>query len=220
MNNKIRACSFFSGCGGLDLGFSNAGFDVVFANDNDKHVWETYQKNNNPDVLNKKSILDLSLNEIPDSDIFIGGPPCQPFSESGAKRGLNDQRGRLFLDYVNIIREKKPKVVLAENVRGLLAPRNKGALEKICSGFEDAGYRVYFKLLNACDFGVAQDRLRLIIVGVRSDFVERYSFPEVRKKRKNLSDVISDLEFNVVKYPSESVVIPNHHYPSDLSSVP
>ena len=105
---SLKVVSFFAGCGGLDLGFEQAGFQIVWANEYDETIHETYQFNHPNTFLCKKDIRILSTDEIPDCDGFIGGPPCQPWSEGGKQLGLNDERGKLFLDYLNFSCEVFP----------------------------------------------------------------------------------------------------------------
>ena len=112
----MKVCSFFSGCGGLDLGFTRAGFDVVWANDFDKSVEQTYQFNHPKTQFVSADIRTIKTDEIPDCDGFIGGPPCQAWSEGGKNLGLKDDRGKVFLDYIRLIKEKKPSFFVIENV--------------------------------------------------------------------------------------------------------
>ena len=107
MRKKIKIVSLFSGCGGLDLGFEKAGYDIVWANEYDKDIWATYRLNHKSTILDTRSITDISEDEVPDCDGIIGGPPCQSWSEGGAKRGLNDKRGKLFYDYIRILKAKQ-----------------------------------------------------------------------------------------------------------------
>ena len=102
--------SLFSGAGGLDLGFEKAGFDIVWANEYDKDIWATYRANHKA-YLCTKSICDVDVSEVPECLGIIGGPPCQSWSEGGAKRGINDKRGQLFFDYIRILKAKKPLCV-------------------------------------------------------------------------------------------------------------
>ena len=104
----MNIITLFSGSGGLDLGFKKSGFNVLWANEYDKSIWETYEKNN-PDVhLDRRSIVDIESHEVPDCDGMIGGPPCQSWSEAGSLRGINDERGQLFYDFIRLLRGKKP----------------------------------------------------------------------------------------------------------------
>lgn len=116
----MKIVSFFAGAGGLDLGFEKAGFDVVWANEYDKDIWETYEKNHKNTTLDRRSIVDIASNQVPDCDGIIGGPPCQSWSEAGAKREIADKRGQLFYEFMRILVDKKPKFFLAENVHSIL----------------------------------------------------------------------------------------------------
>lgn len=215
---SFKVASFFSGAGGLDLGFEQAGFDIIFANEYDKDIWATYEYNHPKTTLDTRSITLIDENEVPTCDGIIGGPPCQSWSEGGAKRGINDKRGQLFFDFIRILEAKKPAFFLAENVSGMLASRHKEALDNIKETFKDAGYDLHFKLLNTTDFGIAQDRKRVIFIGFRSDLNIDYSFPEPTKEaRKNLEDIIQDLEYNAVpalnkSKPNPDVKVENHEY--------
>ena len=104
----MKIVSLFSGCGGLDLGFEKSGFKVVWANEYDSSIWQTFLANFSGTVLDKRSIVDIPSNEIPEADGIIGGPPCQSWSEAGAGRGLDDKRGQVFFEYIRVLKDKKP----------------------------------------------------------------------------------------------------------------
>ncbi|EGU56781.1 DNA-cytosine methyltransferase, partial [Vibrio nigripulchritudo ATCC 27043] len=142
---KLTVASFFSGAGGLDLGFEKAGFSIPFANEFDKQIWATYEHNHPDTQLDRRSIVNIESEDVPDCDGIIGGPPCQSWSEAGSKRGIDDHRGQLFYEFIRILTDKKPKFFLAENVSGMLAPRHKQALENIKETFREAGYDLHFK---------------------------------------------------------------------------
>ena len=165
----MNICSFFSGAGGLDLGFKQYGFNIIYANEFDKKIWDTYEHNHPETFLEKKSISDITSNNVPDCDGIIGGPPCQSWSIGGANRGINDIRGKLFFNYIDIIKDKQPKFFLAENVEGILNKTHKQSYERILRTFDDIGYDVFVKLLNAVDYGVPQVRKRAIFIGFRKD---------------------------------------------------
>ena len=110
----MKIVSLFSGSGGLDLGFQKAGFDIVWANEYDKSIWETYEKNHVNTILDRRSIVNIDTSEVPDCDGIIGGPPCQSWSEAGSLRGIDDKRGKLFFDFIRIIKDKQPKFFLAD----------------------------------------------------------------------------------------------------------
>lgn len=191
---KYKVASFFSGAGGLDLGFKNAGFETVFANDIWKGCHATFEQNHGI-VINKKSIALVEANEVPEVTGFIGGPPCQSWSALGKKRGIADPRGKLFWTYFGMIEKKRPTFFLAENVAGMLFPRYKGELQKIIDQFEAIGYNVSFKLLNAKDYGVPQERKRVFIVGYNKDIMgdKTFEFPEPNEARVTLREAIGDL---------------------------
>lgn len=220
-----KICSFFSGAGGLDLGFANAGFDIVFANEYDKDIWATYEANHPTTPLDIRSITKLDASEVPECDGIIGGPPCQSWSEGGAQRGINDHRGQLFFDFIRMLETKQPKFFLAENVSGMTAPKHRDALDNIKATFEKSGYDLFFKQLNSKDFGIAQDRKRVIFIGFRKDLNIDYKFPEPTSATKNLKDVIGDLKDSALpainkSKPNAGLNIPNHEYMTgDFSSI-
>lgn len=216
----MNIVSFFAGAGGLDLGFQKAGFNVIWANEYDKDIWETYKKNHNHTKLDQRSIVNIETSEVPDCDGIIGGPPCQSWSEAGSLRGINDKRGQLFYDFIRILEAKKPKFFLAENVSGMLLPRHKEALENIKELFKNAGdgYELSFQLLNAADFEVPQDRKRVFFIGIRKDLGFKFEFPKPLEKKITLFEAISDLKDNVIsakegnKANLENCKITNHEY--------
>lgn len=218
MKKKIKVVSLFSGCGGLDLGFEKAGFDIIWANEYDKDIWATYRLNHKSTFLDTRSITDVKEEEVPDCDGIIGGPPCQSWSEGGAKRGLNDSRGRLFFDYIRILKAKQPLFFLAENVSGMLLDRHADALDGIKQAFKDAGYNLSFKMVNASDYGVPQDRKRVFFVGLRKDLDVRFLFPDPMKKKVTLRKAIGDLPPNPIPVANgimpnrEKPIIANHEY--------
>ena len=134
----MKIVSFFAGAGGLDLGFHKAGFNVVWANEYDKEIWETYEKNHPNTILDKRSIVNIPADEVPGCDGIIGGPPCQSWSEAGSARGIKDKRGQLFFDFIRILEAKQPKFFLAENVSGMLISKHNEALEGIKELFRNA----------------------------------------------------------------------------------
>jgi DNA (cytosine-5)-methyltransferase 1 len=190
----MKLASLFTGAGGLDLGFEKAGFHVVWANEYDSTIWETFEHNFPKTKLDRRSIVDVSPSDIPDGvDGIIGGPPCQSWSEAGAGRGINDKRGQLFFDYIRLLKEKQPKFFLAENVSGILHPKHAEAFSNIIKEFEGAGYVISWKLLNANDYDVPEDRLRVIIIGYHKKLKKKFEFPEPQKYKPVLKDAIYDL---------------------------
>jgi DNA (cytosine-5)-methyltransferase 1 len=188
---RMQVISLFSGAGGLDLGFEKAGFETVFANEYDKTIWATYQANFPKVHLDTRSIVDIPDADVPkEADGLIGGPPCQSWSEAGAHRGIEDQRGQLFFEYERILKHVKPKFFLAENVSGILSSRHSTAFAAIIDRFRRLGYDVNYRMLRASDFGVPQDRDRVIIVGLRSDLGCEFAFPEPVGAAPTMRDVI------------------------------
>ncbi len=215
---SLPIVSLFSGCGGLDLGFVKAGFEVIWANEFDKKIWSTFERNFPETFLDKRDIREIPSSDIPDCIGIIGGPPCQSWSEAGAQRGINDSRGKLFFEYTRIINDKQPKFFLAENVSGMLALKHREALDSIISLFSKAGYYVDYKLLNAKDYGVPQDRKRVIIIGYHKSLGIRFNFSIPKQRPVSLKDSIWDLRDNALpamKYNKsnyQSCILPNHEY--------
>ncbi|MGG6266495.1 DNA cytosine methyltransferase [Leptolyngbya sp. AN03gr2] len=213
--------SLFSGCGGLDLGFNQAGFRTIWANEYDKSIWETYKKNYPETVLDQRSIRSIPSEEIPECIGIIGGPPCQSWSEAGTQKGIDDARGQLFLEYVRVLKDKQPLFFLAENVSGMLHKKHLPALLSIITSFERAGYLVAHKLLNAADYGVPQDRERVFFVGYHASLKKRFNFDLLEKfhhQSQNLQNAIWDLRNLAIpaqdknKTNGEACKVPNHEY--------
>ncbi len=199
----MKVLSLFSGCGGLDLGFEKAGFEIPVANEFDKTIWETYKVNHPNTCLIEEDVRKLKSWDFPtDIDGIIGGPPCQSWSEAGALRGIDDARGKLFYDYIRILKDKKPKFFLAENVSGMLSKRHSEAVKNILKMFENCGYTVTMNLVNAKDYGVAQERKRVFFIGFRNDLHINYVFPQGSTRNNaekiTLRDVIWDLQYTAV----------------------
>jgi len=220
-NNNMNIISFFAGAGGLDLGFERAGFNVTWANEYDKEIWKTYEKNHPNTILDKRSMRNISVSEIPDKPMgVIGGPPCQSWSEAGALRGIKDKRGQLFYNFIEVLEEKQPLFFLAENVSGMLSPRHKEALSNIKDMFKNAGvgYDLSFELLNVSDYGVPQDRKRVFFIGFRSDLNIDFKFPKKFTKKITLEEAIGDLKNTVLparekNYTNgEDCKVLNHEY--------
>ena len=169
--------SFFAGCGGLDLGFRQAGFNVVWANEFEADVFETYEYNHPGTTLCKKDIREVTVDEVPDCDGFIGGPPCQSWSVAGKQRGIEDLRGQLFLNYIGFIKNKNPKFFLIENVKGLLDEKFSDTFKDFITTLDEAGYDVKYQLLDAVNYKVPQNRERVFIIGFRKDLNVHYEFP-------------------------------------------
>ncbi len=214
----MKLVSLFSGAGGLDLGFKKAGFEIIWANEYDRSIWETFTSNFPETYLDKRDIVKISSDEIPEAIGIVGGPPCQSWSEAGAGRGINDKRGKLFYEYIRVLKEKKPLFFLAENVSGILLPKHRKAFENLLESFQKIGYNITYELLNANDYDVPQDRKRVIIVGYDKKLGKSFKFPPKLSTRPVLRDAIYDLrkakeakDFNRAN-EQKKLFMPNHEY--------
>lgn len=176
---KMRIVSLFSGAGGFDLGLIQAGHEIVWANDFDVDAVATYRENIGAEVV-LGDVCSMESVSIPECDVVVGGFPCQGFSQANMLRFADDERNRLYLEFLRIVQDKQPLYFLAENVRGILSLAGGKAIEKIERDFAAAGYRVSKRLFNVADYGVPQMRKRVIIAGTRADLSEHldFVFPE------------------------------------------
>lgn len=198
--NFIEVCA---GAGGLSTGFINKGFKPIFLNDINKDCCNTL-KENHPNI----KIINDSMNNIKweeyECDILMGGIPCQSFSTIGKRKGLQDKRGTLMLDFISIILRVNPKIFIIENVKGLLTHDKGNTLKTILKKIK--GYNIKHKILNANDYGVPQKRERLFIIGVRQDIEKEYTFPSPQQYKPILKDILLDcpesegLKYNQKKF--------------------
>lgn len=212
----MRIVSLFAGAGGLDLGFELAGFDVIYANEYDSSIWDTYERNHKG-YLDKRDIRKVMSEDIPNCDGIIGGPPCQSWSEAGALKGIEDARGQLFYDYIRILKDKQPKFFLAENVVGMLSKRHEIAVDTIKKMFIDCGYDLTVNLVNVADYGIPQDRKRVFYIGFRKDLNVKFEFPKAPMLKRTLRDTIYDIKDIAVpalekNYSNPNVKLSNHEY--------
>lgn len=173
----MNIASFFAGCGGLDLGFEQAGFNVVWANEFEPHCRATYIRNHPNTEFVLGDVCKIAPNSIPDCDGFVGGPPCQSWSVGGKQKGLEDERGQMFLKYIELIKAKQPKFFVIENVKGMLDDKFKEVFEDFVDRLDSAGYDVQWTLLDAVNFCVPQNRKRVFFVGFRKELNVTFSFP-------------------------------------------
>lgn len=189
----MKVISLFAGIGGLDTGFIENGYEVVWANDIDKYAAQTYQANySSPIILG--DLNEINLDEIPSADIVIGGFPCQPFSSMGELKGFEDTRGTLFFRIVELIQNQierghKPKALVLENVRNLKHHDKGKTFKVIKKTLMDLGYKVYEQVLNSSDYGVPQTRNRTFIVCFSNSETE-FSYPEKTDLTLTLQDVL------------------------------
>ena len=214
----MKILSLFSGCGGLDLGFEKAGFEIPVANEFDPTIWETFKVNHPKTQLLECDIKNIKEEDLPkDIDGIIGGPPCQSWSEAGAMRGINDSRGQLFFEYIRLLKILKAKFFLAENVSGMLSKKHKEAVDNFIKLFKDCGYDVSLTLVNAKDYGVAEERKRVFYIGFRNDLKIDFKFPEGSTKDDNkkitLREILWDLKDSAV--PAEDK---NYHNPKAVNN--
>ena len=175
--HKYRVISLFSGAGGMDLGFINAGFEIVWANDFFKEAVESYKKNVDDRIV-YGDITKIDSSEMPDDiDLVIGGFPCQGFSVANTKRSMKDERNFLYKEMLRVIDDKKPKFFVAENVKGILSMKKGKVFDMIKNDFKKLGYNVDARLLNAAEYGVPQARERVVIIGNRIGVENPYPKP-------------------------------------------
>ena len=189
---KLKVVSLFCGCGGMDLGiqggfeflnksYKKLPFKVVYAVDNDSYATTIYNDNFKHKAI-VKDVRELTLEEVPDHDILLGGFPCQSFSiiaQNPPRLGYKDEKGKLFFEMIRILKAKRPRFFIGENVKGLLSANKKQAFPMIIDEFEKAGYHIKFKVLNASEYGIPQKRERVFIIGFRDkeDF-NIFDFPD------------------------------------------
>lgn len=181
MSKTYTVASMFAGIGGIDLAFEQAGFKVIWANEIDKHACRTYRLNFGDEYLVEGDIQNVNTDDIPDFDILISGFPCQAFSSVGLEKGFEDPRGNLFFETARVIAVRKPKVVFFENVANLIKHDDGRTFLTIFNTLAELGYCVKYKVMNASDYGIPQQRNRIYIAAFLDESVcERFNFPEER----------------------------------------
>ena len=192
MMNAMKVCSLFSGIGGIDLGFQQAGFDIVWANEFDKDAATTYRHNFGGEHLVEKDIRKVDVLEIPDFDVLVAGFPCQPFSIMGFRKGFNDPRGNLFFEIARIAEAKKPKVIFLENVANLLEHDDGKSFLTVYNALAPQGYSFRYQVMDAIEYGnVPQHRSRIFIVAFQDEMAcEKFKFPEKQELTVKLNDIL------------------------------
>lgn len=216
----MRLISLFSGAGGLDKGFHNAGFRTIVANEFDKKICPTFKANFPDTKLIEGDIRDIPSDAFPMNTVgIIGGPPCQSWSEAGTLKGIEDARGQLFYEYIRILRDTQPLFFVAENVPGMLAKRHTEAVRGFMNLFDQAGYDVNLKMLNANDFNVPEDRNRVFYIGFRKDLhINDYEYPLPLKHKPTLREAIWDLQETAIPAREknhtngDTCIVPNNEY--------
>lgn len=218
---RLKVASLFCGCGGMDLGiigdfsfldtnYPRSAFDIVYAVDNDEYCTKIYNANFEHKCV-VKDVREINPSNMPDFDVLVGGFPCQSFSISAQnppRLGYKDERGMLFFEMVKILKKKRPRAFIAENVKGLLSANHKQAFPMIMKEFSDAGYHMQYYIVNASKFGVPQKRERVIIIGFRDDIdMKNFNFSHYIPFSSVLKDVIDEKEnSNEDLYFSEKAV--------------
>lgn len=179
----------FSGLGGFRLALEYFRAECVFSSDIDDKVNKVYYKNFKDKPAG--DITKIEAKDIPDHDILCAGFPCQSFSISGKKLGFNDSRGTLFFDVARIVKEKKPKVVILENVKNFTTHDNGNTLKVVEATMHELGYTFFYKVLNAVDFGIPQNRERVYMISFRKDLnIKKFNFPISKSENINLKDIL------------------------------
>ena len=189
--SQLTLVSLFSGAGGLDLGFEKAAFRTIWANDINKDACATHRSWSGIDVV-CADIKDIDMDDIPRSNVIAGGFPCQGFSLAGPRK-VNDSLNKLYKFFVELVDRNQPDVFVAENVKGILTLGGGSIIRAIVNEFADKGYNVTPTLVNAADYGVPQDRMRVIIVGVKSELGKRFVFPDSSDEKVTLREAIGSL---------------------------
>lgn len=216
----MRIISLFCGAGGLDLGFNKAGFKTVTANEYDRKICPTFRVNfPNVDLI-EGDIRNIPSERFADNITgIIGGPPCQSWSEAGSLKGIEDARGQLFYEYIRVLKDKQPLFFVAENVSGMLAKRHSEAVSGFMKLFDEAGYDVNLKMLNANDYDVPEDRDRVFYIGFRKDLnIHDFEYPTPLEHKPTLRETIWDLQKTAIPAMDKNhsngdkCIVPNNEY--------
>ena len=188
----MKVCSLFSGIGGIDLGFKQAGFDVIWANELDKYAVATYTKNFGNDYIVAKDLRKIDVSTIPDFDVLVAGFPCQSFSSAGKQRGFDDERGQLFFEIVRIVESKKPEIIFLENVANLIEHDDGKTFLTVYNELVPFGYSFKYCVMDAQEYGnIPQHRERVFIVAFKDvEKCERFVFPEKIELTTNINDIV------------------------------
>lgn len=196
MLDKINVIDLFAGVGGLSLGFSRAGFKIVYANEYDKSIAESFKKNHTETIVDSRDIRDIDFektfrqfeNKV---GVVMGGPPCQGFSQKGKRIGINDERNFMFQQFVKVVEIVKPEFILLENVPSILSSENGYFKQEIIDVFTKLGYEVKYKVLRAEMFGVPQTRRRAVFIGRKNRL--NFELPDGNNKKTTVSEALNDL---------------------------
>lgn len=214
---NLRVASLFSGIGGIDLGFIQAGFEIVWANEFDQYACKTYRQNFGDTALVESDIKDINPNDIPEFDVLVAGFPCQPFSIAGKKKGFQDARGNLFFEIIRILKAKMPQVVFLENVPNLVEHDNGKTFMTIHNSLVELGYYIRYAVLDAKEYGnVPQTRKRVFIVAFLDlDKCQKFKYPEPIERTVSLNDIIN----RSIKHDDLYYYTANSFYFDDLKKI-
>lgn len=186
---KLTVGSMFAGIGGIDLAFKQAGFKIIWANEIDKYACRTYRLNFGNDSIIKEDIQNIKAGDVPYFDVLVAGFPCQAFSSVGLKKGFEDPRGNLFFETTRIINSVHPKAIFFENVANIVKHDNGNTFQTICNTLTELGYYFSYKIMNASDYGIPQQRNRLYLVAFKKkELADEFIFPKERKLKKTAFD--------------------------------
>ena len=210
-NKKYKVISLFAGIGGFDIGFENAGFNVIWANDFDKYAVQTYKANVSENIV--LGDIKLVKNQIPEHDILVGGFPCQPFSTLGKLEGFKDEeRGNLFFEIIDILKTHKTKIVVLENVKNLVKHDKGNTFKRIVQELTDLGYDLHYQIFNSADYGIPQRRNRIYIVGFLKEYfpdTTKFKFPEPFELTTTTQDFLDknvDKKYFLTKKIAETIL--------------
>ena len=199
---KPKVCSLFSGIGGIDLAFQQAGFDIVWANEFDCDAAKTYRHNFGGEHLVQRDIKGVKTEDIPDFEVLVAGFPCQPFSIVGKQKGFDDPRGNLFFEIARIVKDKRPPIIFLENVANLLQHDDGKTFLTIYNALVPYGYTFKYRVIDAIEYGnVPQHRTRIFIVAfLDNEKCERFEFPDKLKLTVKLNDILVRSEKHDERY--------------------
>ena len=202
----MKVASLFSGIGGIDLGFKQAGFDIVWANECDAAACKTYRFNFGDSHLQEGDIRNIKVKDIPDFDVLTAGFPCQSFSTAGFKKGFRDPRGNLFFEIIRIVKEKRPRIILLENVENIIEHDSQKTFLTIFNSLAECGYDVKYRTLQPLDYaGIPQRRKRVFIVAFRNiDDCDAFSFPEEKEEKQEIDNIVDFTKKQHISYYYEN----------------
>ncbi len=187
----MRVCSLFSGVGGIDLAFTKAGHEIVWANDIDKYACMTYRHNFPNTFLTECDIRTVDKSSIPDCDIVVAGFPCQPFSVCGKQKGFSDERGNSFFEIMDVVDKKQPNIIFLENVANLTEHNNGKTFNVIHNELVKRDYYIRYVIVDACDYGIPQHRTRTYILAFKDKSAcDKFVFPLKVDLQKRITDII------------------------------